>query len=373
MRAALAITVAILIFDSCYGPVIAQTLVANVPAFESIHMMDALTGWAMTLRQVGGAVLRTTNGGTHWEDVTPRNSARENIPAFKIVALSSSIAWVIPAGALGATSTEVFHTTDGGQTWSHVTIPAPSVDAIHFTNSLDGWLLASLAAYMGIDEVEIYRSNDGGETWIKVASATHISESSGLPMGGGKNGVTFLNRVTGWITGATNGLDSMYLFVTHDGGRVWRQQQLPPPPQAGPRWEATTIPPTFFTSRDGVLPVSYSIFNNSHETGSIIVTYMTHDSGATWEYATPVSACCSSNFSDISHGWVTDGHLLYMTTDGGRRWRAIRPGPLFADVRQLDFVSPGVGWAVRETSPFLLKTVDGGHTWAPVTYTIVRQ
>ena len=189
---------------------------------------------------------------------------------------------------------------------------------------------------------------------------------------GDKRGVTFLSATTGWITGATNGLDSMYLFVTHDGGRAWRQQQILIPPQARPHWEATTELPTFFTVRDGTLPIAYSIFDNSRETRLFIVFYMTHDGGATWDYTTPLSVCCSSNFADINHGWVTDGRLLSMTSDGGRRWTAFEPGPLFADVRQLDFTSPSVGWAVRETSPFLLKTVDWGHTWAPIAYTIVR-
>ena len=106
----------------------------------------------------------------------------------------------------------------------------------------------------------------------------------------------------------------------------------------------------------------------------IFVFYMTHDGGANWKYTTPLSACCSSvNFADINHGWVTDGHLLYMTADGGGHWTAVPPGPLFADVRQLDFVSPRVRWAVRQTSPFLLKTLDSGHTWIPVTYTVLRQ
>ncbi len=353
-----------------YGPVHAQKRPGDAPALESIHMVSAWTGWAVTARTESSTLLRTTDAGVHWTVVAPHSSSGQDVPVYQVSVLTALIAWAVPTGAIPANTTQIFHTIDGGRTWSHVTIPARSGYSIHFINAHDGWLLSDEGPALGSQAVDIYRSTDAGETWTKVASARLGDESSGLPFGGDKGGVAFLNATTGWITGATNGLDSIYLFVTHDSGRAWRQQQLPLPPQATPHWEATTMPPTFFTARDGILPVSYSIFNNSRVTGEIMVFYITHDGGATWNCTTPLSVCCSSSFADMNHGWVTDGHLMYMTTDGGAHWTAIRPGPLLADVRQLDFISPGVGWAVRETSPFLVKTVDGGHTWAPVAYTI---
>jgi photosystem II stability/assembly factor-like uncharacterized protein len=72
----------------------------------------------------------------------------------------------------------------------------------------------------------------------------------------------------------------------------------------------------------------------------------------------------------MNHGWVTDGDVLYVTTDGGSHWTTIPPTPPFANVKQIDFVSPQLGWAVTPTS--LLKTEDGGSTWTPVVYTIVQ-
>jgi photosystem II stability/assembly factor-like uncharacterized protein len=74
----------------------------------------------------------------------------------------------------------------------------------------------------------------------------------------------------------------------------------------------------------------------------------------------------------MNHGWVTDGDTLYVTADGGRRWMKSYPSPPFTDVKLLDFISPQVGWALRRTFPFLLKTLDGGHKWVPVLYPISR-
>ena len=70
----------------------------------------------------------------------------------------------------------------------------------------------------------------------------------------------------------------------------------------------------------------------------------------------------------MNHGWIADGDILYVTNDGGSQWTTIPPSPRFANVKQVDFISPQVGWAVTPAS--LLKTEDGGFTWAPVAYTI---
>jgi len=165
--------------------------------------------------------------------------------------------------------------------------------------------------------------------------------------------------------------DWLYLYVTHDGGRTWRQQKLLVPPGVTSPWNNQTKPPIFFTAQDGILPVYYG-----YDTSAVVVVfYVTHDGGTTWTYTTPASVTSywdPLSFADVSHGWVTEGDALYVTSDGGHRWTTIRATPPFATVRQIDFISPQVGWAVRQTSPLLLKTLDGSHTWAPVTYTISR-
>lgn len=346
-------------------------------ALIQIQMIDTKAGWALIAGTDSITLLRTTDGGSHWKAVAPRSPSGRDVAVFKVSALTSLIAWAIPAGTIPVTpNTQIFHTVDGGGTWRHSTIPVPSVAAINFLNSQDGWLVASLAAYMGDDEVEIYRSTDGGETWIKVASATRESETSGLPVSGGKAGITFLNPTTGWITGATLGPEWIYLYMTRDGGRTWRQQDLPLPPHVTAPWYCLTNSPMFFTAQDGVLPVFYNVAEpTTYRTiASVGVLYGTHDGGATWTYGTPVpSGNGPLSFPDIHHGLITDGQLLHVTSDGGHHWTTLRPGTPFSEIKQLDFASPNVGWALREGSPALLKSVDGGRTWALVAYTIVRR
>ena len=74
----------------------------------------------------------------------------------------------------------------------------------------------------------------------------------------------------------------------------------------------------------------------------------------------------------MNDGGMIDGDVLYTTSNGGHRWTRLRL-PVFADMRDLQFNSPQVGWAAaRQMSPFLLNTTDVGHTWAPVPYAISR-
>jgi photosystem II stability/assembly factor-like uncharacterized protein len=223
-------------------------------------------------------------------------------------------------------------------------------------------------------EADIYRSTDAGATWTKLASTTADNESSGLPFAGLKGDVVFLDGMNGWVTGGILIPNWLYLYVSHDGGSVWKQQTLPLPPQVTFPWDNSTGAPKFFGARDGILPVFY---RNRDTNAWFVVFYVTHDGGTTWAYTTPIFTTQGEfsplGLADVDHGWISDGDALYITTDGGRRWIKSHPAPPFADVKQLDFISPQVGWALRQTSPFLLKTVDGGHTWASVPYTISRR
>lgn len=385
MRAAIAIALVILIIGPGYRPMPTQAKAGGVPGMESIRMIDALTGWAVTHEPGAERLLHTTNGGMHWTDVTPFNPSGGLIANYHVAVLTSLLAWVSSSDTATGTltgTTQIFHTVDGGRTWRNVAIPALSATSIHFINPNNGWLLSMEEAGtgMGNEAVNIYRSTDGGATWIKVTSTSAGNERSGLPLEGGKMAITFLDATTGWVTGGGIVSDQLHLYVTHDGGHTWRQQRIPLPVQVTSPWADHPTPPKFFTARDGILAVGYAYGETQNPPShvSIVVFYATHDGGTTWAYTTPVPATLTSwdsppSFADMNHGWATNVNSLYATSDAGHQWTTIRPGPLFADVKQLDFMSPRVGWAVRQTFPFLLKTVDGGHTWAPVTYTISRQ
>ncbi len=133
------------------------------------------------------------------------------------------------------------------------------------------------------------------------------------------------------------------------------------------------MPPTFFNASEGILPVEGL---NITTTGGTDI-HVTHDRGTTWNSTTLLPGDASAtDFIDINHGWVTDGTMLYLTSDAGQHWTKIfsaaRSMPKF---QRLDFVSSKVGWAIGYTDAgamFLLSTVDGGQMWMQVQYILYK-
>jgi photosystem II stability/assembly factor-like uncharacterized protein len=333
---------------------------------RSLHMLDVSTGWALSEH----TVLRTTDGGVHWKNVTPPNTklTQNSIADFSTASIAS-----IATPQANAATTQVWHTADGGQTWQQAAIQMPFPRQISFIDSQHGWILAAVRPPGGAAEsVSVFRTTDGGKTWMNVATAlfADTDPAGRLPYGGQKSGMRFLNALTGWVTGTVSLPNLGWLYVTHDGGSTWHQQSLLMPPGV-PSAQLSILSPTFFSAADGILPVIF--YNVTTDSDIATAIYTTHDGGRTWQSTAPVSAAPRIlSFADMQHWWATDGTILYSTGDGGNHWTKLSPSKSFKKIVQLDFVSDKVGWAISSTtskSSSLLKTVDGGHTWTPISPT----
>jgi photosystem II stability/assembly factor-like uncharacterized protein len=330
-------------------------------------MLDASTGWALS----DHAVLYTSDGAVHWKDVTPSGIplSQSSIADFRSASVAS-IATPRPDG----TGTQVLHTADGGQTWQQATISMPFPRQIFFVDAQHGWLLAAVRPPGGAAEpVAVFRTADGGKTWSNVATAlfADTTPAGRLPYGGQKLEMRFLDTSTGWVTGTVPLANLAWLYITHDGGLTWRQQALLMPPGL-PTARLSVLAPTFFSAAVGILPVIFSDL----ATGNPLATalYTTHDGGTTWSSTVPVPAALPLlSFADMQHGWASDGTRLYGTSDGGAHWLKLSPDSSFKNIAQLDFVSATLGWAISSSMPTastLLKTVDGGRSWTPISSAI---
>jgi photosystem II stability/assembly factor-like uncharacterized protein len=333
-----------------------------------LHMIDTMTGWALSEH----AVLRTSDGGMHWKNVSPPNTTltRNSIAEFR----TAFIVWVaIPQTQ--ATSTRILHTTDGGSTWQQTTIQAAYPRQFSFADSQHGWLLAGWRQTGGAAEpVSVFRTTDGGIAWTRVADALFADATppGHLPYGGRKSGIRFLDATTGWVTGTVVVPSVPWLYITHDGGSSWYQQSLPMPPEASSA-QLSILSPTFFSTTDGILPVIFSDITTEKRIATDI--YVTHDGGKTWQSTSLLSIGLSVfDFVDMQHGWASDGSKLYVTSDGGNQWIKLSPNESFKNISLLDFVSSTVGWAISSAPSMpssLLKTIDGGHTWKVVSSAIL--
>lgn len=95
--------------------------------------------------------------------------------------------------------------------------------------------------------------------------------------------------------------------------------------------------------------------------------YTTLDGGETWT-SNPFPGD-SLAFIDADLGWGL-GRDVYMTEDGGQTWVHVKAVSWDG---QFSFIDDQLGWAVArlgdETA--LVKTVDGGLTWAQLTPQVV--
>src|SRR2546427_13277440 len=111
MRMILTFVVVILTLGLASQPMRGQTPVGDTSVLLTIRMVDTQTGWARLVDKLSDAtmLLRTTDGGIHWRNVTPLTSSGRKIYVARINVLSPSTAWVVPAYIKG-----LFRTTAGG-------------------------------------------------------------------------------------------------------------------------------------------------------------------------------------------------------------------------------------------------------------------
>jgi photosystem II stability/assembly factor-like uncharacterized protein len=348
---------------------------ANVPGVQGpvfIKMLDASTGWAITGQN---HVLRTTDGASHWQDVTPPSidPPQANYSNLTYAFLNPSVAWVYSSirdpNTLGGI-TKYYRTTDGGQTWLSSINQGDIPGQIIFTNSRDGWMFSSLGVASGSEGADIFRTSNGGATWTKVATAAYSTagQPGALPFDGDKSGIGARDVATAWVAGGNADPTFAWLYVTHDGGATWQHQALPLPANTG--GQVVTFPPTFFNTQDGILPV---LLGNGTD------VFVSHDGGATWQ-STALVGAAEFDFINAREGWAssgaaTGGSMLYATSDGGQHWTQLPPGPDSQDLEVLNFVSAEIGWAIDnphvQFAPgptILLKTTDGGQTWTVVPF-----
>jgi len=146
-------------------------------ALYEVYFKDINYGWA-----VGdiGTVLKTTNGGTIWEDISIATTTGFSSVYF----IDLETGWIS-----GFDYDEYFgrilKTTNGGMTWneqwngsfSHIT-------SIYFDDSNTGWAVG--------DHGVILNTTDSGENWVQQSSLTSARLSS----------IHFVDSKSAWIVGS---------------------------------------------------------------------------------------------------------------------------------------------------------------------------
>jgi photosystem II stability/assembly factor-like uncharacterized protein len=239
---------------------------------------DAQNGWL--LAHVGAgmshdyvALFRTQDGGQSWARLIDPygDSGIQVCQKTGLVFPSAQNGWLtgdcggVMAGAF------LFQTTDGGQTWQPVTLPAPvdaprlfsdsgplcSTQSPVFSSPQAGKLIVrcmdtTVDPY--VTSYYLYTTSDGGASWIQASS----------PAGT----LAFEAGDTGWAL-------SRDLFHTTDGGRTWTKVKTV-------NWDGQF---SFVSDTLG-----WAVARAETDTGTRIALVQTTDGGQTWTIIHPVIA-----------------------------------------------------------------------------------
>ena len=353
-------------------------------AISAIHMSDGNQGWGIGgLSGYGDHVLRTTDGGLTWQDVTPPEPAPEPGENDKMATgffRDEITGWVIyhsvqSESGLEASDSAIWRTTDGGVTWQWS--GAYSLDFvgssfnppyIDFPTSHDGWILARLgAAGMHRYPVYLYTTRDGGAYWSQLVdpyASVYLQSCQ-------KTGMSFAGEQTGWVTIGSCPIDGVEIVITGDGGTTWNEKVLPAPDNQMDLFDRASCDshsPTLFSTSHGALAISCLRWENDERVEDHYV-YITEDAGETWQtFRYPGGTLL---FIDTDSAYALSGDI-YRSQDGGETWTYVKS---VSWEGQFSFVSQQLGWAVArsETEIALVKTDDGGQTWSIIEAAIAQE
>jgi photosystem II stability/assembly factor-like uncharacterized protein len=331
-----------------------------------VKMVGLSIGWAH-------GVLRTTDGGAHWRDVSPQ-PVPDRSSGYTEFFLDATHAWT--ARAVGSATAcadhvVVFRTSDAGRTWERsASIPvnprsntdvvwAGSPLAVHwldFVDAQNGWLLIESRPTGFSSPVwlagALYRTTDGGLNWTLVTINPGVAAlKSDCHVGGG---ISFSSATVGWMPMfcAGENYTGPALLVTQDGGADWTVEVLTT--EAGCTCHHTPdLPPVFLDGMHGTFMVPG-------------VLVLTSTGGGHWSAHGLPAGTSSVTFVDPRDGWAVAAGTLFRTVDAGTTWirLAVLPGLSSDDAATLNFVDASNGfWA---TGLELFRTGDGGLNWKVV-------
>lgn len=294
--------------------------------------------------QLKEILLKTEDGGAHWQRKTVPDDSRETLLHFKDARRGVAISF-------GLQGYNTYNTEDGGATWSPAGDLPDVPGKVPMLASVYGFGSNSLVV---IGSGIIYKSSDGGKTWRVPLSGADAEYG----------GICFTDAQTGYaLTGMHSRPD---LLATNNGGKDWVHVStiLDTVSYLDVIWSALR-----FSSAQNGVAVGGEI--PPRDPG---VIFHTADAGAHWSLVqqTPAKAINDMRFSAGTTGVaVGDSGTILKTLDGGAHWTS-KPAGVDHNLYSVEFPDAAVGFAlgVKWSKPelmqhetVLLRSEDGGETW----------
>ncbi|MFO1327846.1 MAG: YCF48-related protein [Rubrivivax sp.] len=330
---------------------------------------DAITGlWPLDPDHLlastsGGGWLDTANGGHDWAARPP--AARLPGPLRDLQFTADGTGWVVTrvqrppltiAEASPPATGRVYRSRDQGRSWLAVTLPAEvdeRVRELQFVDDRNGFLRAATSCDTILPYCfeQVWATGDGGASW--------------QPRGGEQlaGGLQWMRSATQGVMVWPGGRHSTATLVswTEDGGRTW-SDAIELPGSTATEWARRMVGAG---DRVWILTEDY--------TGGSAVLYLSTDGGRRWTRQAvelppdaryplrPYEPTLNDMaFVDDRHGWIVGRQgLVLATTDGGATWQRQASGTR-QDLLTLRVQSDRRVW-IGGSAGSILSTVSGGR------------
>ena len=326
---------------------------------HKIDMVDGLTGWAIGVADSETEhILRTSDGGYTWQDVTPPQPQGEYTTYVYTGFANENTAWVNYIG-----SNLIWSTHDGGITWGVVPVEFSTMGGAMFSVFYEdhAWLFQFLDAGMQKVYTASYRTTDGGDSWTKLLDPYEDISIQGFD----KTGAMFANPINGWLTRDFRGvLPQVHLNITQDGGKTWETLDIPPPPSRPDIFDQSACG-LYYPNLTSPLQGSVFLVCSDYDLDQITKSqfyYKTVDDGFNWDiYDAPQGYVYHINAEVL----YTISDYIYRSEDGGQSWDPVKS--VYWE-GQFSFIDRDTAWAVaydQEDNEYaLVKTTDGCNSFS---------
>src|SRR6476661_8827393 len=170
-----------------------------------------------------GTVLRTTDGGRTWGDVSPQGLGTAALEFRDIEAFDARHAVILSIGE--GEDSRILVTDDGGATWTESfrnTDPAAFYDCMAFSSPRRG-----LAMSDPVDgRFRLVETSDGGRSWSLV-DPTGMPAAKAGEFGFAASGTCLTTGPGHRAYLASGGVDPARVFTSHDAGSTWSVTDTP--------------------------------------------------------------------------------------------------------------------------------------------------
>ena len=332
-----------------------------------ISMKSRTEGWGLG----GSYVLTTIDGGQTWREVTPPESLTSTTKNQAYGAfLDAQTAWIVFADDSHiAPEASVWHTTDGGRNWTpgtplfHQVVGENVWAEFAVLDAQNVWVMVR-GVYAGAGthfSHELFHTTDGGLTWTSLDGQTS-DDYTGMVFADIKFGLRTLETTGAYAPGPPA------YDVTTDGGTNWEGRELPPPPDALDLFNqypyCETFQPVLLSPQSIRMLVGCFDYSDPPKQFTSYF-YSSQDGGATWQTVhLPDKVQAAQDqliYFGLNHTLLL-GHDTYMSSSDGQTWSFVRT--VYWD-GQFSFIDAQNGWVVARLNGqvALLQTSDGAATW----------